>query len=252
MSLKFKNLTVSYGKTDVIQGLSDTWLAGQVTALIGSNGAGKSTLLRALAGLSSMHGQVSIDEQTLGSQDQRHHIAYMPQDTSAQSSLTVLEVVLLGRLGRLGLRLPATLVDEAMAALESFGLTSLHARQLGEISGGQRQLVLLTQALFRRPKVLLLDEPTAALDLRHQLLVLERLRDVARQSDTVIGMALHDLNLAAQYADRIIGLYQGNKIAAGQATDVLTEDNLQRMYGIKASVTQSENHQVFVLPLRAV
>ena len=138
-------------------------------------------------------------------------IAYMPQDTSAHSSLTVLEVVLLGRLNSLGLNLPKGLANEALEALDAFGLSSLQTRQLDEISGGQRQLVFLAQALFRQPRVLLLDEPTAALDLRHQLLVLERLRLIARKTGTIIGMAMHDLNLAAQYSDHVLGLGGGGQ-----------------------------------------
>ena len=139
-----------------------------------------------------------------------------------------------------------------MAALDIFGLASLQTRQLDEISGGQRQLVFLAQALFRQPRVLLLDEPTAALDLRHQLIVLERLRQIARRNGTIIGMAMHDLNLAAQYADRIIGLNNGRKIASGSPAEVLTPEILRTMYGIEAQVTKAEGNQIQVLPLRAV
>ena len=237
MSLQIENLFVAYDKTPVIHAFGDQWPEGQITALIGCNGAGKSTLLRALAGLGPMQGNLSIAGRPLTPEDQRQQVAYMPQDTSAQSSLTVLEVVLLGRLGSLGLRLPPGIAQEAMEALDTFGLTSLHARQLDEISGGQRQLVFLTQALFRQPRVLLLDEPTAALDLRHQLLVLDRLHRVSRQNGTIVGMAMHDLNLAAQYADRIVGLHNGERIASGLAAEVLTADNLCIMYGIDAKVT---------------
>lgn len=252
MSLKIENLTVAYGAHTIIRSLDDHWPEGQITALIGCNGAGKSTFLRALAGLVPMQGNTSISGSGISAEERRRMIAYMPQDTSAHSSLTVLEVVLLGRLGSLGLRLPTGLADEALEALDVFGLAPLQTRQLDEISGGQRQLVFLAQALFRQPRVLLLDEPTAALDLRHQLLVLERLRQIARKSGTIIGMAMHDLNLAAQYSDRIIGLNDGRKIASGPAVEVLTPEILRVMYGIEAQVTRGEGNQLQVLPLRAV
>lgn len=252
MTLDIANMTVAYGKATVIRGFSDQWASGRITALIGCNGAGKSTLLRALAGLGPMQGGVSISGTRLSRDAQRQDIAYMPQDTSAQSSLTVLEVVLLGRLGGLGYRLPARIAQEAMAALDLFGLSALHARQLDEISGGQRQLVFLTQALFRRPRVLLLDEPTAALDLRHQLLVLARLRQVAREHGTVVGVAMHDLNLAAHYADRIVGLKNGQKIASGPAREVLSPSNLALMYGIEATVTEAGPGPLQVIPIRAL
>jgi iron complex transport system ATP-binding protein len=252
VSFHIKNLNVAYGNTPVIRGFDDLWSEGQITALIGCNGAGKSTLLRALAGLSPMQGVISVSGGVLSPEEQRRQIAYMPQDTSAQSSLTVLEVVLLGRLSSLGLRLPASLAEQAMAALDTFGLAALQARQLDEISGGQRQLVFLTQALFRQPRVLLLDEPTAALDLRHQLLVLDRLRKVARQNGTIIGLAMHDLNLAAQYADRIVGLSGGKKTASGPAVEVLTAQNLRAMYGIEAKITLDAQNHPQVQPIRAV
>lgn len=252
MSLQIENLSVAYGKSPVIRSFDDHWPEGQITALIGCNGAGKSTLLRALAGLGPMQGSLSIAGQPLAPENQRHQVAYMPQDTSAHSSLTVLEVVLLGRLGRLGLRLPPGITDEAMAALDTFGLTALHTRQLDEISGGQRQLVFLTQALFRQPRVLLLDEPTAALDLRHQLLVLDRLQRETRQNGTIVGVAMHDLNLAAQYADRIVGLHNGERIASGLAAEVLTPENLRIMYGIVAKVSLDARNLPQVLPMRAV
>lgn len=252
MTLDIENLTVAYGDSAVIHALTDHWSAGQITALIGCNGAGKSTMLRALAGLSPMQGAISLSGGRLSGDEQRRHIAYMPQDTSAQSSLTVLEVILLGRLGQLSFRLPRGVVTEAMAALDMFNLTHLHARQLDEISGGQRQLVFLTQALFRRPRVLLLDEPTAALDMRHQLLVLERLKQVARRNGTIIGVAMHDLNLAAHYADRIVGLCGGHKIASGSAEAVLTPSNLRHMYGIEATVAKAEHGCLQVTPIRAI
>ena len=251
MSFDITELSVCYGATPVISSLSDQWPEAQVTALIGCNGAGKSTLLQAFAGLLPMTGSLQLAGAPISVADCRRQIAYMPQDTSATSSLTVLEVVLLGRLGKLGMRVPPSLVDEAMSALSIFGLIPLHKKCLDEISGGQRQLVFLSQALFREPKVLLLDEPTAALDLRHQLLVLEQIRLHARQNGTIIGVAMHDLNLAAQFADRLIGLQGGKKITAGPAEEVLTPANLKTMYGIDADVTRGAYGQLQVFPLRA-
>ena len=163
----------------------------------------------------------------------------------------MLEVVLLGRLGALGMRVPAGLADAALEALAVFGLAPLQGRRLDDISGGQRQLVFLSQALFRDPRVLLLDEPTAALDLRHQLLVLDRLRLHAAATGTVVAMAMHDLNLAAQYSGRLLGLKDGRAIAAGPAGDVLTPANLALMYGIEAEVAPTSGGKVQVLALRA-
>lgn len=251
MTLSIEALSASYGTTSVIRQVSDTWQTGTVTALIGCNGAGKTTLLKAVAGLLPSQGTVKLYGTPLSNGERGHDIAYMPQDTGAASSLTVLEVVLLGRLRSLSMRLPDDLIAEAVTALDTFDLAPLQARRLDEISGGQRQLIFLTQALFRAPRVLLLDEPTAALDLRHQLLVLDRLRHLATSTGMIVAMALHDLNLAAQFADRLIGLKNGELRAAGAAEDVLTCRNLAAMYGIEANVVRLSNDRLQVMPLRA-
>ncbi|WP_171054624.1 ABC transporter ATP-binding protein [Roseovarius arcticus] len=252
MSLQTENLGVCYGSASIVRDFTETFPAGQVTAVIGCNGAGKSTLFRAMAGLSPMAGQLKLAERPLSARERRQHIAYMPQDIDATSSLCVLEVVVLGRLGSLGMRLPPSLVEEATAALEAFGLEEKEGRTLTEISGGQRQLVYLAQALFRKPQVLLLDEPTAALDLRHQLLVLEHVRNYARTSGACVAIAMHDLTLAAQFSDRMIGLKDGRVIASGLADDVLTPQNLHTMYGIKADISRGPLGHLHVTPLQAV
>ncbi|MEQ9260060.1 MAG: ABC transporter ATP-binding protein [Roseovarius sp.] len=250
MSLEIDALSAGYGPAPVLRHVGDTWPGGALTVLIGGNGAGKSTLLRALAGLLPATGSLRLDGVRLRPADRARQVAYMPQDTGAASSLTVLEVVMLGRLRSLGLRVPAGLVAEALAALDTFGLAALQTRRLDEISGGQRQLVFLTQALFRAPRVLLLDEPTAALDLRHQLLVLDTLRGLAASRGTIIAMALHDLNLAAQFADRLVALKDGRIHAAGAAREVLTRETLNALYGIEADILRLDGARLQVLPLR--
>jgi len=251
VTLGIDTFGVCYGTAPVIRRFSDTWQGGEVTALIGCNGAGKSTLLKALAGLLPASGSVSLDGACLRPDECGARIAYMPQETGATSSLTVLEVVLLGRMRSLGMRVPTGLIAEAVSALDAFGLATLQTRRIDEISGGQRQLVFLTQALFRAPRVLLLDEPTAALDLRHQLLVLESLRNLAASTGTIIAMALHDLNLAAQFADRLVALHDGGLRAAGHAEEVLTGPNLMDIYGIEAEVVRVGGARLQVMPLRA-
>lgn len=250
--IDIRNISVDYGRVQVIRGASFDLAAGQVTALIGPNGTGKSSLLKALGGLLPAGGTVSMDGQVLTPARRQARIAYMPQDTAANSSLSLIEIVLLGRLGRLGLRVPADLVTAAVQALATFGLDHLQHRTTAEVSGGQRQLTFLAQALFRQPDVLLLDEPTAALDLRHQLIVLGAVRDFARQQNRPVLIALHDLSLAAQFADRMICLHQGRVHAAGAPTDVLTAPRLRDVYGVIARVDQGHAGAITVTPLAPV
>jgi len=252
VTLDVQNLHVAYGQSTVIEGADITLHPGKVTALIGPNGVGKSTLLKAIAGLIPADGNLSLNGHPLDAKERHDRIAYMPQDIGPTSSLTLLEVVLLGRLRSLGLSVPASLCDEALKALGRFGLGHLQGRTLDMISGGQRQLTYLAQALFRKLEILLLDEPTAALDLRHQLIVLEAVRGLARSNDTTIMVAMHDLTMAAQFCDRMICLHRGQIDADGPPAAVLTEDRLRRVYHVDAAITEAGHGGLTVTPLRPV
>ncbi|MEL6335382.1 MAG: ABC transporter ATP-binding protein [Pseudomonadota bacterium] len=251
MTLRAEDLSVRLGRQTVIEGAALAITPGTVTAIIGPNGAGKSTVLKALAGLLPAGGAIRLDGQPATPATLRETVAYMPQDTSSASSLTLTEVVLLGRLRSLGLRVPPDLVAEAEGALARFGLRGLSHCTLDAVSGGQRQLALLSQALFRRPDVLLLDEPTAALDLRHQLLVLETVAAAARDDGIGVAIAIHDLTLAARFADRIICICEGRTITSGSPAEVLTVDFVARIYGVEAEIAATSCGTRVIAPLRA-
>ncbi len=231
--LQVEGLSVGYADAPVVRGASFAAKPGQLTALIGANGSGKSTTLRAIAGLLPSDGRIALD----GNQpDLRHDVAYMPQDTSATSGLTMLEAVMLGRLRSLGWHTPREVIEAAAGLLTRFGLGDLAGRPLHDVSGGQRQLAFLAQALMRRPKVLLLDEPTAALDLRHQMLVLETVARDARDRDIVVIMAMHDLSLVGRFTDHVVCLKQGTVLDTGTPADAMTADRLTEMYGVRVDI----------------
>lgn len=252
MTVGIHDLTVSYGQTPIVQAENLTLEPGEITALIGPNGVGKSTLLKAIAGLIPADGHVDLDGLTLSPGDRHDAIAYMPQDIGPTSSLTILEVVLLCRLRSLGMSVPGLLCEEALGKLGGFGLADLQGRTLDQVSGGQRQLVYLAQTLFRKPKVLLLDEPTAALDLRHQLIVLEAVRGHAMTNGTIAVVAMHDLTMASQFCSRMICLHQGRIDADGKPASVLTEERLRRVYQVEAAILPSSDGGLTVTPQRAV
>lgn len=252
MSFAFESINVRYGHSTVVKNASASIPAGQVTALIGPNGAGKSSLLKAIAGLTPSDGSVTLQDDILASKQRHETVAYMPQDIGASSSLTLIEVVLLGRLGSLGLSVPRTLIAQAEATLDRFGLGPLQSRTLDTVSGGQRQLTYLAQAIFREPQILLLDEPTAALDLRHQLVVLETVRAHAAQHGIAVLVAMHDLSLAAQFSDHFICLADGVIDAHGSAAEVLQAERLARLYGVEADVETTPSGHLRIVPLRAL
>lgn len=247
MSLTAKNLRVFYGKRLTVDLPDLTAGAGEILTILGPNGSGKSTLLKALAGVTPTEGRVALQGGAIPS----GALGYMPQDSGPFSGLTVLEIVLLGRLGRLGARITPDDLAAAEAALDQLGLLALTDRPVGGLSGGQRQLVFLAQTLIKQPQILLLDEPTSALDLRHQLTVLDTVRRITRAQGLVTVIVLHDLTAAARFGDRTALLKEGRLWQIGPPAEVLTPASLAMLYGIETEIlTDSAGHQV-VVPLRA-
>ena len=252
MSLSVSNLTIQHGSNRILSDVDLHVPAGQITGLIGPNGVGKSSLLKSLAAIAPCSGDVSFEGALVSVAERRELVAYMPQDSSAGSSLTLTEVVLLGRLKSLGMRVSPELILEVQGMLAEFGLEQLSHRTLEAVSGGQRQLAYLAQALFRAPRILMLDEPTAALDLRHQLVVFETLRKLSEGKNIPIIVALHDLALAAQICDQLACLSHGSVDACGSPEEVLPEDRLARVYGIEAEVQRDAGDRLRVAALRAI
>lgn len=239
--LVVENFSIAYGKRRVIHEVSLPELPrGSVTALIGPNGAGKSTLLRAIAGLERFTGSVWLDGRTLDKQsatERAKHMTYMPQQLPPGIALSVMESVVAAlRVVEGGPRSSEDCIEQAYHALERVGITDLADRLLNRLSGGQRQLVALAQLIARRPDVLLLDEPTSALDLHYQLKVMDCVRDMVREHNLVALIVLHDINLAARHADRLVVLRQGVLVADGAPAHILKPAMLADVYGVQARV----------------
>ncbi|SBS25558.1 Hemin import ATP-binding protein HmuV [Marinomonas spartinae] len=262
--LEVRHLHLAFDDLVLADDMSFTLKAGQTHVIIGPNGTGKSSLLKALFGdLAPQQGRIffqdkEIDRKHLG--EWRQHFGYMPQDIRLDVGLSVLEVVLLGQLDALSLKLGDSLLEEALGALNQIGLVHLANRDVRTLSGGQCQMVLFAQALMRQPKILMLDEPVSALDLHFQQVMLDHLDSQTKAKDWVSVMVLHDLNLAAQYADNLLVLKGGKLVAHGAPKDVLTPQLVKAVYGVKADVildsagvpfirTQRNGHEA---PLAAV
>lgn len=254
MTLRIDHLSCSLGKRRVLHDLSGLQAQpGGITALIGPNGAGKSTLLRAIAGIEPANGRVTLHEQALDAltlEQRTRNLYYLPQDTSTQAALSVFEAVLLARRTQIAEASGAALAAVEMA-LKSLELEPLAERELAELSGGQRQRVAIAQAIVRRPKLLMLDEPTSALDLHHQLQVLDYLQRLARRDAVIIIIAIHDLNLAARFADHLWVIQQGRHIVSGPPGDVLTAERLRDVYAIDAHVAWPSDAPPRITPLSA-
>jgi len=249
--LKIQNLSVSYGPRQILHDISLNVQSGEVLALIGPNGAGKSTLIRAASGVIPYTGYVRTngdDFASLSPIQRAKYIATVPQAISLPPAFTVWETVLFGRTPYLGFLGQPSKNDEVIAhqALERINALPLVDRRVGELSGGEQQRVLLARALCQATPVLLLDEPTAHLDLQYQVSLLELVRDLAHRDNLAVLVALHDLNLAAHYADRIALMVAGNIKAIGSAKEVLQPELIQEAYCLPVQVVQ---HPFLDVPL---
>lgn len=233
VALALKDVGASYGRVTVLSKVGiDLLQSGSVTAVIGPNAAGKSTLFKRIAGLISGPGLVQLSDTERGDRT----ICYMPQDTGANAVLTVYESILLSAKQGGGWRVQDSELNEIDAILKALRIEDLAFRGLGELSGGQRQLVSLAQALVRRPEVLLMDEPTSALDLHRQIEVLGFVADLAKKNGMIVLIALHDLNHALRYCESTIVIAKGEMIVSGDTSDVITADMLRDIYKIEARI----------------
>lgn len=240
--LSAEGLTLAYGDRTIVSALDLVVPSGRITAIIGANGCGKSTLLRALSRLIAPRaGQVVLDGKTLhsrGSKEVARMLGLLPQGPVAPEGIAVADLV--GR-GRHPHQRPlarwSTRDHEVVAeALEATGTSDLADRPMDELSGGQRQRVWIAMALAQETDILLLDEPTTFLDVAHQIEVLDLLTDLNRERGTTIVMVLHDMNLAARYADHLFALRDGRIVADGAPRDILTRELIGEVFDLDAVV----------------
>ncbi|HDZ49306.1 hypothetical protein LCGC14_0185000 [marine sediment metagenome] len=232
VTLQLNRVSARYGRRSILEEITTPcFQGGQVVALLGPNAAGKSTLFRRILGLLKGEGEVIIS----GTSAERP-VGYMPQDTGAKAVLTVYESVLLARMQGRGLKVQPEDLAQVDRALEELAIAALGERDIGDLSGGQRQLVSAAQALAQEPEILMLDEPTSALDLNRQISLLTVLRRLADERQMLILVALHDLGHALRFADAAMLLENGRLIACGPTAEVITPTLLRQVYRVAARI----------------
>ena len=254
--LVVEELAVGYGDRVVIESLDMLVPPGQITVIVGANACGKSTLLRAMSRLlAPKHGRVLLDGKQvhkLPPKELARTMGLLPQSPVAPEGITVVDLVGRGRHPHQSVFSRWTSEDEAAvaAALLATDTVDLADRDVDELSGGQRQPVGLAMVLAQQTDLLLLDEPTTFLDVSHQVEVLDLLTDLNHTRGTTIVIVLHDLNLAARYADHLIALADGRLFAAGTPTEVLTADCVRSVFGIESRViTDPVSGKPLMLPI---
>jgi iron complex transport system ATP-binding protein len=254
--LEVRELSFAYGERRVLDGVSLTVARGEMVGLVGPNGAGKSTLVRLISHvLEPQPGRVwseGRDVRKLSRGTLARRVAVVPQAPNLPPAYTALDLVLLGRTPHLRLLQREGPRDWAIAvaALEATGAAHLAGRRLGELSGGERQRVVLARALAQEPALLLLDEPTAHLDLGHQVSALALVRDLGRTRGLGVLAVFHDLSLAAQFCDRLVLLVGGRVCASGPPEVVLDPSVLGAAYGVEVQIlTHPQTGRPVVVPL---
>lgn len=255
MKLVVKGVSFSYGSWPVLDGVTLEVGEGEMMSLVGPNGSGKTTLLKCINRiLKPKRGTVLVEGKDAGRiklQGLARLLAYVPQSAVHTFPSTVFDVVLLGRRPYITWGVSPQDKEIVSQILSLMGLEGMALRQFNELSGGERQRVLIARALAQEPQVLLLDEPTSNLDLRHQLEVLDIVRSIVREKGITAVMAIHDLNLAARFSDKLAFLFKGKIYAAGEPAAVLTEENVRDVYGVEAIVSKDSGIP-YVVPLGPV
>lgn len=251
-ALRADGVGVSLDGVRVLDGVDLTVRAGEWLALLGPNGAGKTTLVRALSGTVRHSGSIAFAGASgltvTHPRERARCVAVVPQTPVIPPGITAFEYVLLGRTPHQGLRLAASFDDRrrTLAVLQRLDLERFASRDLATLSGGERQRVVLARALVTDTPLLVLDEPTAALDLGHQFEILELMAELQQERGLTVVTTLHDLGVAGQFGDRLAVLHEGRLVAEGTPAEVLTSERIGRWWGVSADVELDESGRVSV------
>ena len=251
MTLEITDLQAGYGSRLVLTDITVPQIKrSQFVGLIGPNAAGKSTLFKTLAGLiKPQAGVIRIGEDDvthLRRRDRASRVAYMPQAYGCNALLTVFESALLALKQTTGWRVQDANLDRVSDTLATLGLSHLAQRGIADLSGGQAQMVAVAQTLVRQPDVILLDEPTSALELHHQLTIMSSVRAEMNHRKPVVMAALHDLNLAAKFCDRLILMRSGKILADGSPAEILALSEIGETYRVEPFLERTSHGELYV------
>lgn len=238
--LSIKDIRQGYTKNDVIRDISFNAESGKVVTLLGPNGCGKSTLIKTICGIHKQReGTISIDGTSTDSIEKKEAakmIGYVPQNVTYTDYSTVFDTVLLGRFPYVEWTYTKNDIRIASDALKCMDIEEFSTRDINNLSGGQRQKVFIARSLAQDPKFYIFDEPTNSLDLKNQLNTMKLMKNIVKGRNACLVVALHDLNLAMRYSDKVIILKDGIVFDKGPPKDVITADTIEKVYGVRSKI----------------
>jgi iron complex transport system ATP-binding protein len=246
--VRVRDLGFCWGDKTVLDEISFTIMSGQIVAILGKNGAGKTTLIKCLNRVQTpQNGKVEICSKDISRQsliELSKSVSYVPQSVRTSFPMDVFDVLLLGRRPHISWMTSSEDLEAVSETLRKFGLEDLAFRRFDRLSGGERQRVVIAKAVVQNPRVYLLDEPTSDLDLQHQLLVMEAVTDIIRNSGGSKSaiFAIHDINIAARFSDRVILLHEGRILADGTPSEVITRSNIATVFGVDSEIAPSSSN----------
>ena len=244
MKYRVESLRYSYGPKEVLHGVDFEIDSGEVVALLGPNGSGKSTLIRTVCNIDRpTSGRILIDGKDIASMDIEELakiISYVPQSGQYAEYDTVLDTVLVGRSPHMGWEPTERDLEVVQNAMEYMGILDLADQYINELSGGQRQRVFISRSIAQEPKMFVFDEPTSSLDLKYQFDSMKMMAELVHKDDSIMLVALHDLNLALRFCDRIVMIKDGNVVCDGTPEGVLTSELIESVYGVKTKITDTD------------
>lgn len=238
MSLKVLNLNYSYPTKFSLTNINLKF-DNAITAVIGPNGAGKSTMIKCIANILKSSGDLYYMDEKIKHNDKDFFsktMSYLPQSSQSDAGITVFEAILLGLMNILMIRISPSQIEAVNNMLDIFDLQSLAQSRIYELSGGQLQMVLLAQALIKQPNILLLDEPLNNLDIHRQFVLLNLVSKLSKQKDMITIIVMHDINLAARYAENIVIMNNGKVHSKGKPCEVITKETLRDIYKIESNI----------------
>jgi len=255
VKITIKDLSLSYGSRRILDELNFVVGDSEVLSLVGPNGSGKTTLIKCIDRILKPKGAILLNGgrnlESLSRQEVAKLIGYVPQSTTGVLTTTVFDTILMGRKPHMGWRVSDEDIDKVVDIMKLLHVEEFALKDFSELSGGQKQRVLIARALCQEPEVLLLDEPTSNLDVKHQLEALDTVTSIVKKTGISALMAIHDLNLAARYSDNLVMLKRGKVHDIGDPLSLLTKENIRSIFSVEA-VVMTDLDRPYVVPIKSL